>query len=279
MKWLVACLAGWVVGTGGGLTQVLWDGQTGTGMTSQGWGYASALGTAQEVHTGRGVRFSTQASLLESAGYARVIAPPLNARDGFNLAVRFRLLAETHARADRAGFSVILLGADRRGIELGFWRDRVFAQTDSPLFTHGEEALRAFDQDPVTAVISVRGTNYTLFVDQQPLLTGPLRDYTPFNGFPDVYETPNFVFLGDDTTSASAEVEILNVALVRPPVVAIEPDGALLWQGVPGQTYTVETSTDLRTWLTKGAVTSNNADFRHPRGPLDAPGFFRVIHP
>lgn len=52
--------------------------------------------------------------------------------------MRFRLAQETHNRPERAGFSVILLGADRRGIELGFWRDQVFAQADQPLFTRGE---------------------------------------------------------------------------------------------------------------------------------------------
>jgi hypothetical protein len=279
MKWLLACLAGCALAPLGGRGQVLWDGRIGTRMTAQGWSYAALPGTAQEVYTAEAVQLSTQASLLENAGYARVLAPPLLAAEGFNLVVRFRLLAETHTRPERAGFSIILLGADRRGIELGFWRDQVFAQADTPLFTRGEEARRVFDLAPVTAVVSVRGANYTLFVDRQPVLTGPLRDYTAFSGFPDVYETPNFVFLGDDTTSASAEVELHEVALVRAPTVQLEPDGALAWQGVPGQTYTVESSPDLSTWLPASAVTSTNTDFRHP-GSLGAlPQFFRVVHP
>lgn len=279
MRWFLAGVAGCVLAAIAGRAQVLWDPQPGTLPAAQGWSYAAFPGTAQQTHTGTAIRLATLATLAESAGYARVIPTPLLAAEGFNLVVRFRLPQETHNRPERAGFSLILLGADRRGIELGFWRDQVFAQADQPLFTHGENAPHTFDQEPVTAVVSIRGTNYTLFVDHQPVLRGPLRDYTAFSGFPDVYENSNFLFLGDDTTSAGAEVEILGVALVRSTTVQMERDGAVSWTGVPGQTYTVETSGDLLSWSVAGRVTSPTGDYRYPVVPRPAPACFRVVHP
>lgn len=259
--------------------QVLWDGSAPGSMAGQGWSYAAAFGLAVETRTATGVRLDTTANRIESAGYARVLAPALDAATGFNLVVRFRLAAESHVRAERAGFSIILLDAVRRGIELGFWTSEVFAQADNPLFTRGESAARPFDGEPVTAVLSIRGDRYVLFVDDARVLEGPTRDYTAFTGFPDVYETPNFLFLGDDTTSAAGNVELFHVALVRPPVVQAERGGVLTWEGVPGQTYTVETSAELQTWTPAARVTSATADFQHTLPAGQGTGFWRVMHP
>ena len=57
------------------------------------------------------------------------------------------------------------------------------------------------------------GDTYTLTANAEPLLTGPLRDYSAFAGFPDPYETPNFLFLGDNTTSAQARVRLRFVSV------------------------------------------------------------------
>jgi len=64
----------------------------------------------------------------------------------------------------------------------------------------------------------VQGNNYNLYRigtggDAIGLLNGPLRDYSAFSGPIDPYETPDFLFLGDDTTSAQAGVQIARVAL------------------------------------------------------------------
>jgi hypothetical protein len=259
--------------------QVLLDGRLGTLPAAQGWSYAALPGLAQQSHTGDAVRLATTAANAEAAGYARVITPALDRHAGFNLAFRFRLPVERHARNDRAGFSVIVLDAGRRGIELGFWQDQVFAQADQPLFTRGEEASHRFDAGWVDAVLSLRAAHYTLFVNRAPLLTGPVRDYTAFNGFPDVYETANFVFLGDDTTSAAAEVELAAVALVRPVAVTLEPAGTLRWPGVPGQAYAVESSRDLLTWAPAGQAVSETDDFAWPAPAGWERAYFRVAHP
>ena len=260
--------------------QILYDGGTGTLPEAQGWGYAAVpaqlVSTSQ---TGSATRLVTTAANLANAGYARQMTTPLLRESGFNLALRFKLNGEAHARPDRAGFSVIVLGADRRGIELGFWTDLVFAQADLPLFVHDEEAAFDFRSGFNDVVVSVRGTNYTLFAAGAPRLSGPLRDYTAFSGFPDVYETPNFIFLGDDTTSAGADVEIASVALVTPPVLRVVGAGLLEWTGVPGQAYTVETSHDLQQWDVAGRVMSNTETFRFDRGDGVLPPFLRVTHP
>lgn len=261
------------------LAQVLFEARPDHWPTDHGWSYAAVPGNAELHHTGDAVRLVTTVANTEVAGFARQLSPPLNRLAGFNLRLRFRLPAEHHARDDRAGFSVIVLDAARRGVELGFWTNQVFAQADQPLFTRAESVAHPFDAAPVEAVLSLQAAHYRLFVNGTPLLTGPVRDYTAFTGFPDVYETPNFIFLGDDTTSAAAEVEIYSVALILPPRLSLAADGQLSWSGVPGQTYGVEFSPDLRDWTLLRQVTSATEQFSFPT-PLDAGGrFFRVVHP
>lgn len=263
----------------GAHAQVLFDARPGTGPTDQGWSYAAAVGWAAQDFTGSAWRLITTAAPGEAAGYARRLDPPLDRRAGFNVLLRFRLPREVHVRDDRAGFSVTVLDADRRGIELGFWRDQVFAQADQPLFTRAESAPHPFDAEPVELTLSVRADRYHLFVNRTVVLTGPLRDYTAFTGFPDVYEIPNFIFLGDNTTSAAVEVELFSVALIRPPRVAWAADGHLTWEGVPEQTHTVEFSADGRLWTPAGQVRSDTGRFTSPVAREADLGFYRVVHP
>jgi hypothetical protein len=61
--------------------------------------------------------------------------------------------------------------------------------------------------------LTVIGDAYTLTANMESILTGPLRDYGSFSGFPDPYETPNFLFLGDDTTSAQARIRLSFVSI------------------------------------------------------------------
>lgn len=277
-----ACLAGClfvVLGTVAS-AQVLYDGALGTLPGAQGWSYAALPAQSVQVsHTGSATRLVTTTANLANAGYALWTPAPLVRETGFNLAVRVRLNTETHSRADRAGFSVIVLASDRRGIELGFWTDSVFAQSDDPLFVHAEDAAFDFRAGFTDLVLSIHETNYVLFASGAPLLTGPVRDYTSFSGFPDVYETANFVFLGDNTTSAGADVEIASVALITPPLLRVTGPGVLEWTGVAGQTYTVEGSRDLDLWEVVGRVTSATDGFRYAIEGAGSPPFARVTHP
>jgi hypothetical protein len=50
---------------------------------------------------------------------------------------------------------------------------------------------------------------YVIRIGDQTLLRGTVRDYTRHGGFP--YQTPNFLFLGDNTTSARARFDLGSV--------------------------------------------------------------------
>jgi hypothetical protein len=155
--------------------------------------------------------FQTSASLGDHAGYSvdPALVPALDRTAGFTLTLRIQLVAEQHTSQDRAGFSVLILGADKRGIELGFWPDRVWAQNDSPLFTHAEETL-VNTTAMTTYELVILGDTYTLR-GGGATLSGPVRSYqaSVFT----VYRTSNFIFLGDNTTSGGSLTRIAYVAL------------------------------------------------------------------
>ncbi len=194
--------------------EVLYDPTLGTLPNAQGWNYVSLPFSTPISLDGSEARLNTMALLQVSAGVSRIAPVPLDRTAGFTLRVTLRVLDENHGtRVDRAGCSVTVLGLDRKGIELGFWKDRVWAQSDSPLFTHAEEALWP-NTDSHTFELTLQGATYTLGVGGKTVLTGPIRDYTPFVGLIDPYETPNFLFIGDNTTSAGASIGLGRVELV-----------------------------------------------------------------
>ncbi|MCY6493744.1 PEP-CTERM sorting domain-containing protein [Leptolyngbya sp. GGD] len=196
----------------------LYDGSRNTSFAKQGWTSVTPPGT--EIVSNGGTTFNTRASNTLQGGYS--IFRTLDRTKGYTLGFNLQLLSEAHQNPDRAGFSIIALSSDRRGIELGFWAsdaklsDRIWAQNDGatkpPRFTHAEGT----SFNPVRAVrydLSVQGNYYGLFANgnfQTPILTGSLRNYSP-EGVP--YNLPNFVFFGDNTTSASASVRITRVDL------------------------------------------------------------------
>jgi hypothetical protein len=58
----------------------------------------------------------------------------------------------------------------------------------------------------------VQNQNFTLLVDSVSLLAGAMQNYTGTGlPFPEPYDTPNALVFGDDTTEASAEVNLYNV--------------------------------------------------------------------
>lgn len=135
--------------------------------------------------------------------------PVLDRTAGYRLSMDLLISSETHSNNDRAGFSIIALASDHHGIELGFWNNQIWAQNDTPLFTHGEGA--AFNTTTRTSYqLDILGNNYDLFANGTSILTGSLRDYSSF-GVP--YSFNNFLFLGDDTSSADADITLGRVAL------------------------------------------------------------------
>jgi len=156
--------------------------------------------------------------------------PTLDRSTGYTISFDVQINSENHSGSDkdgdglgdRAGFSVIAMSSDLQGIELGFWNNEIWAQetgTAPPsaggtLFTH-DDLERAFvDTTAMTSYdLTILGNDYHLFADGSLILSGTLRNYSAFDsasaGLPyDPYETPNLVFLGDNTSSAGANINL-----------------------------------------------------------------------
>ena len=179
--------------------------------------YATTGGTATQTGQTTGVRLVTD--LAASAGYSNYTPlgalkngtfPSLNRSNGFELNFNLTVSSENHSSNDRAGFSVSLIGSDVRGIELGFWGNQIWAQESSPLFTRGETIN--FDTSVQRDYrLRVQDNSYALFTGGNQLLTGSIRNYTAFGSPP--YTLPNFLFLGDNTTSAGADITLGAITL------------------------------------------------------------------
>jgi hypothetical protein len=166
----------------------------------------------------------------DSAGYfanPREI-PALDRRRGYALRFTVQLVEEFHGdsdkdgdgQGDRAGFSVIALSDDLKGIELGFWPDEVWAQEQGAaeppagkLFTRAEHAPFDTAGRLVAYTLAIHADAYEISSEGGTILGGRLRDYTAFEGPVNPYRTPNFIFLGDDTSSARAKIRLARVAL------------------------------------------------------------------
>ena len=269
MAWLLVSASG----------QTLYDGALGTLPVEQDWAYFAFPGGAVQTLVHDAVSLDTWSSALVQAGYGRTTPIALDRSAGVTLLFAARVDQESHGGPDRAGFSVIVLGHDQRGIELGFWTNAVFAQSDLPLFTRAEEAVFDTRTAFVDYALTLGRDRYQLRAAGTTILEGPVRDYTAFSGSIDPYETPDFVFLGDDTTSARAVAWIRRVVLVPAPVLRISADGTVTWTGIADVPYTIETSGDLAVWTRSGSVTSTTGVFTHTLAPGADARFLRVAGP
>lgn len=159
-------------------------------------------------------RLDSTAANAAQEGWTQIAPFALDNSAGYDVTFDVRVNQENHASNDRAGLSLIVLGQDHKGIELSFWSNQIWAQADSPLFTHAEGA--AYDTTAAGSgvgglrhyVLHVAGGNYSLTAEGSTLFGGAIRDYSAFSGFPDPYETANFLWVGDDTTSAGASSDL-----------------------------------------------------------------------
>ncbi|MFN5469717.1 MAG: hypothetical protein ACK5AM_16540 [Pirellulaceae bacterium] len=173
-------------------------------------------GTVSQTTVSGGVRLATD--LPVSAGYSNhnflsqlknPNFPELVRSQGFQLAFRTQILSEQHGSIHRAGWSVLLLGQDRKGVELGFWENEIWAQTQSPLFQHGE-GVTIDTRITRDYRLQILGDRYALAADGLTILEGDVKDYSSF-GTP--YSLPNFLFLGDNTSSAGGAAILGSVSL------------------------------------------------------------------
>ena len=207
---------------------VLYDGALGTAPGAQGW-ISQGLGAppSQSVASGT-YRLDTTGTGVVTFGSGLVSAVPLDTTSGYDLSFSLQVSGETHSSANRAGFSVLAVGADPgKAIELAFWTGHVWAYDydgGAPdRFVHGTDA--AFDTASAlqTYTLAVRQQQFTLSSGGSTLLSGALRDYTA-SGLPP-YATPNLLFFGDDSSRGTSVTKLGFVSLSPVP----EPASAALW--------------------------------------------------
>jgi hypothetical protein len=199
-------------------TTALYDPSLNTLPASQGWfSYITNFqGSATQTLVTGGTQLVTTGTA--QAGYFNknpltgtlnnASFPTLNRSNGYAIRFDVSVTSESHSNNDRAGFSIIALSSDLQGIELGFWTNEIWAQNQG--FTHGEGA--AINTVPNTSyLLTILGNNYSLNANGTDILTGSLRNYSGF-GIP--YSHTNFLFLGDDTTSANADITLGQVQLL-----------------------------------------------------------------
>lgn len=203
-------------------TLVLYDSTSGTIPDSSLMSFtAFPPDAASLTYTDGAILDTTPLSMDAYAGWVSSAAttagfPVLDRMTGAQVNFTLQLENETHANSNRSGFNVIVLDKDARGIELAFWQNEIWAQNDDTaggLFTHGEGVAFATTTAVVDYQIVLNADTYTLNANAVPILSGPLRDYSRFEGFIDPYETPNFVFFGDNTTSAKARLRLSFVSV------------------------------------------------------------------
>lgn len=209
----------------------IYDGALGTSPVAQGkLTYASSDLAVHFTSTTKTVLDTNSAGTLQ-AGFANYDVfgsavsgsfPVLDRTTGFRIRIEnLKINSETHSSTDRAGFSLIALGSDKKGIELGFWQDTIFAQKDSPLFTQGESASHAASQAHSYDLFVLGNSYWLALVDGPTLLTGTVRDYgawpNPAPPFADPYELSNYLFVGDNTQSAAASAEFSAIRVLAVP--------------------------------------------------------------
>ncbi|MGH7175795.1 MAG: choice-of-anchor Y domain-containing protein [Tepidisphaeraceae bacterium] len=200
----------------------LYQGSLGTAPEAQGWlAFGTDGSSATRVTAGGKTTLDTTPSQAEKCGYANYNLifpvnagfPALDRNAGYIVSLEMKLLSESHASTDRSGVSLIALSSDLLGIEIAFWNNEVWVQSGSDF--HHAEGAPFTTTNATTYDLLVHGTTYQLFANGSELLNGNLRNYSAF-GLP--YTLPNFVFLGDDTTSASGSFEFSRLSAVPEPV-------------------------------------------------------------
>jgi len=209
----------------------LYDDTAGNAPNMQPWLLAAANGSTVTTVTSEGVSLTSSNGV--SAGYSNYIPiinvmknsefPTLDNTLGFSVSFELQIGSETHTSNDRAGFSVILLDGNHQGIELGFWEGEVWAQNID--FTHGEGVTFDTSTNEVLYELTILDNNYELIADSTTLLQGSLRDY---NNPSIPYSLPSFLFLGDNTSSAGANITLGDITLSTTDPASV-PTPAVVW--------------------------------------------------
>jgi hypothetical protein len=234
------------------VTTTLYDGTSGVTpdlYTSNPYLNFTSLAGGSQLANGNVTVLDTSISQLSAAGYSNYnnalsgfvnsSFPILDNNAGYTLSLTIATNSQSNISPNRAGFSIIVLGRDKKGIEIGFRNPNtltsnpdIFALNNDATFTQGERNtnLGGILNTLNTYDLTISGNNYTLKNGSNPLLlSGALRDYSAnaTTILTQVYNTANFLFLGDDTTSAGGKVEIHRITLATNPTAVPEPSHLL----------------------------------------------------
>jgi hypothetical protein len=220
---LVVSVDSLALGLGGGTD--LYDAGMGKLPSEAPWSWAyGALGSTITTGMNGGTTFIDTTFSTGQAGYNLLSGATLDSTAGFTLDFALRIASETHADADRSGFSIIVLDNAARGVELSFWTNEVWTKNAGSAFSHGEAIPVDTSSVERSYSLTFLGNAYSLTSDGAPTLSGTLRNYLPgaviLGGLaPAVYGQSNYIFFGDNTGSASARVELsmINLAPVPEP--------------------------------------------------------------
>lgn len=219
----------------------LYDASLGTVPAAQSWISFAETGStivyensATRITTTNnfGLRSGVSSELTAGGLFQHPLMPILDRHNEFDVRFSLQILSETHnvnrddnndGLLDRAGFSVIILSQDLRGIEIGFFVDKIWAYEDDKTnagdkFTQAESVL--FDATQLTNYRLVGSAGgYTLYADGVNILSGPWRIYHPsgVSPFTDPYDNPSFLFFGDNTQSASSDVLLGTISVALGP--------------------------------------------------------------
>jgi hypothetical protein len=158
--------------------------------------------------------------------------PVLDRQAGYDLTFTAKMDSQTNNGNNgslRAGFNILVLSSDQMGIEIGFRNPNTKATPSTPdIFSQDNRSFNVIGEvnnnvggildDFTTYNLQVRGDQYRLSTGSTLLLNGNLRNYSSTEGFGSaVYQTPNFLFLGDNTTSAGGTTQIRDITVTNVP--------------------------------------------------------------
>jgi hypothetical protein len=207
---------------------VLYDGSLGTAPTTQTPSllFFNIPGGASLTTGPTSATLNTTFNNGIYSGLSMISPVTLDPAVGYTVRVDAKILSSTFTKDSRAGFSIIAIGSDKRGVEIGFHTNEIYAlkYTAVPSPDLVRDEVVSFDTTSAITKyeLSVSGTTFTLRADGTSIMTGPTKDYAPFAGAIDPYETDNFLWFGDNTTSASGSTEFSRLEVIVP-----EPTTAL----------------------------------------------------
>ena len=212
-------------------------------ITPQGTSVAPDSGPFSGAYGGYSNRFAIPLSLFPpdvgAGAPVNNLFPTLDRNAGFSLTLGFQVFSESHSGPDRGGFSITLIGSDLMGIAVGFQNDRIFAHNGDATLSAGENistlgggagagyVARAFTNNLWNLAVS--GNTYALTQAGDTVLSGALRNYVAYSGAgQSAYRTPDFLFFGDNTSSAVASFLVDSAAISAAPVPEPSSYGMLL---------------------------------------------------